>query len=74
MINQEILLYIKAQIDAGMPQDVIREMLISRGGWKPEDVAEAFRRAVPPLVTPIQSQPQVQPAVPQPVVQAPVSI
>jgi hypothetical protein len=58
MINQEILLYIKAQLAAGMSEGMIREMLISRGGWKPDDVAEAFRRIMPP--------PEPKPMVAQP--------
>jgi hypothetical protein len=76
MINQELSLYIQAQLGAGMPRDVIKEILIARGGWRPEDVEQAFTALTAPAATasmapvaPMQAapKPEVQPApAPQP--------
>lgn len=42
MITQELILYIQSQLKNGLPQDIITEILYTRGGWRSEDIAEAF--------------------------------
>ena len=77
MINQELSLYIQAQLASGMPKDVIKEILIARGGWHPEDVEQAFTALTPGSVaapTPapapvIAPAPKIEPVVQQLVAQ-----
>jgi hypothetical protein len=52
MMNKELLLYIQAQQKAGMPDAVIKEMLMTRGGWRAADIDEALRSLKPLPVTP----------------------
>ncbi len=47
MINEEITSYIQAQLKAGTPKDIIREVLVSKGGWRLVDVEEAFSKLNP---------------------------
>ncbi len=63
MINKELSLYIDAQIAIGTPQNIIKEMLVTRGGWRESDVDEALRS----ILNPIPAQPA--PVAPQPVSQ-----
>ncbi len=56
-MNKELLLYIKTQIDLGTPTTVIKELLVTRGGWRESDVDEAIRTAA----TPLPPQPVVKP-------------
>lgn len=48
MSNPELISYIQAQIDQGVPPARIREALIG-GGWLPELVDEALQERVPAL-------------------------
>ena len=43
MINQDLVFYIKEQQRNGIPASVIKELLITRGGWKETDIDEAFK-------------------------------
>lgn len=67
-MNPELILYIKTQQSAGMPKDAIKELLIGRGGWHPEDVEAAFaslepaKAPAPIAQTPIQPQPTATPS------------
>ena len=67
MINQQILDYIKQQLQAGTPKETILNTLIGRG-WQQADVHEAFFQATGGGAS-SSTQPQVQPiqATPAPV-------
>ncbi len=72
MINKELALYIQAQLAAGTPEVIIKEILMARGGWRANDVDEAIRSVQNPLPqtaapapAPIQ-QPMVSQVQPQP--------
>lgn len=43
MTNQELIFYIKEQLKAGIPAPLIKEVLVTRGGWRETDVDEGFR-------------------------------
>lgn len=82
MMNKELLLYIKTQLDLGTPSDVVKELLVTRGGWRAADVEEALRSILSPIkvsapipaVQPLEiTKPAPAPVVaPTPVVQPPV--
>lgn len=64
MINKELLLYIQAQLAAGTPEVIVKEILMARGGWRAGDIDEALRsiqnpipKVTPPAPTPMQAAP-----------------
>ena len=73
MITQELIVFIRQQLAAGMTRDQISQVLVANG-WHQADVDEGFVYIQPPQVTqpPVQqmTQPVAQPAVTyQPTVQ-----
>lgn len=62
MFNQELINYIKEQIRIGTPRDLIKDVLMTRGGWTAGDVDEAIRIATgqPKVVAPTMPLPQNQ--------------
>ena len=42
MIHEELTSYIRKELTRGIPRDVIRELLIVRGGWALSDIDHAF--------------------------------
>jgi len=56
MVNDQLLGYIKQQLAQGISQDIIKNNLISGGGWSLPDINEAFSRIgmasspIPPVV------------------------
>jgi hypothetical protein len=59
MITQELLGYIRGELDKGKSRDDIHAVLISGGGWSENDLSEAFREIIPMqnTVTPVPVAP-----------------
>ncbi len=55
MINQQLLDYIKEQLNAGVLKDSIKTALISQG-WSDQDIAEGFSAISPSIPSPIVPQ------------------
>ncbi|KKQ75885.1 MAG: hypothetical protein US98_C0057G0010 [Parcubacteria group bacterium GW2011_GWC1_38_6] len=76
MINQQILDYIKEQLQSGKTKDDIKNSL-STGGWLPSDVEEAFNMLnsqVQPQLTPPDNMSSVRPRKPKKALFAIISI
>lgn len=67
MFNQELINYIKEQLRIGTPRDLIKDVLMTRGGWTAADVDEAIRLATgqPKVVAPTMPLPPTQTVTPQ---------
>lgn len=83
MFNQELINYIKEQLRIGTPKELVKDVLMTRGGWVSADVDEAIRLATgqPKVAAPampqqsLPPQPAVQPTQtfsPTPIQQSPV--
>lgn len=68
MTTQELIFYIKEQLKGGIPPDVVKEVLITRGGWRAADIDEAF--AFIGLGVGKKPAPQPKPVAPSPVAQS----
>lgn len=64
MVNQQLLNYIKQQLQQGIPSDEIKKSLITNG-WKEVDVIEAFTALTPEISTIQVSTPPIS-VIPQP--------
>ncbi len=42
MITSELLEFVKQHIDKNTPDHHVHELLIGKGGWRKEDIDEAF--------------------------------
>lgn len=47
MINQQLVDYVKQQLQAGVAKDVVRKAL-GDAGWPPADIDDSFKAALPP--------------------------
>ncbi len=47
MITQELISYIRAEINKGKTREEVRTALLSGGGWSDADISEAFRTVMP---------------------------
>ncbi len=74
MITPELLGYIRSELAKGKTREEIHTTLIHGGGWKDEDLEEAFREVLPPPPQPVvppvpqapqQPQPLQMPEIPQ---------
>ena len=63
MKNQELVNYIKQQLDQGVSKEEVTDKLVSKGGWDKQDVDEAFISIFPPTPEP---KPEPEIIAPQP--------
>lgn len=54
MVTEEIISYIKSQLDSGMEKNEIIRILKSQGGWEDDDLTEAFAKIEPEKVSKVE--------------------
>lgn len=47
MVTQELIAYVRGELNKGKTRDEIRSALLSGGGWSEQDVSEVFRTIIP---------------------------
>jgi hypothetical protein len=47
MVTNELIAFIKSELQKGSSREQIHKLLVTHGGWKEEDMAEAFALAAP---------------------------
>jgi len=61
VVTEELISYIKSQLDSGMEKNEIIRILKSQGGWEDSDIAEAFFKIEPPKVPVVEPSRGVEP-------------
>jgi hypothetical protein len=64
MVTQELIAYMRAEVNRGKTREEISRNLLAGGGWSEADVVEAFKDIMPSggIINPIFASPTTQPA------------
>ena len=61
MITQELIAYVRSELNKGKTREDIRQGLLSGGGWSEADISEVFRTVMPAPSVPSMSNPSASP-------------